>query len=58
MLVDRQAIEAMGHLYRVAFINSLPGFKSANLLGTVDNNGQTNLSIVSSCIHIGSPLTL
>ena len=54
MFIDRQAIEAMEHLYRVAFINSLSGFKSANLLGTVDAEGQTNLSIVSSCIHIGA----
>ncbi len=54
MFIDRQAIEAMEHLYRVAFINSLSGFKSANLVGTVDQVGQTNLSIVSSCIHIGA----
>ncbi|WP_020409911.1 flavin reductase family protein [Hahella ganghwensis] len=54
MYIDRQAIEQMEHLYRVAFINSLSGFKSANLLGTVDNQRRTNLSIVSSCVHIGA----
>ncbi|WP_431687574.1 flavin reductase family protein [Hahella sp. NBU794] len=54
MLINREDIEAMPHLYRVAFINSLSGFKSANLVGSVDREGRTNLSIVSSCTHIGA----
>lgn len=40
--------------YRVQFINSLPGFKSANLIGTIDQDGITNLAVFSSVIHIGS----
>jgi flavin reductase (DIM6/NTAB) family NADH-FMN oxidoreductase RutF len=39
---------------RAAFINSLSGFKSASLIGTVDAHGQTNLAIFSSVFHIGS----
>ncbi|MBU84382.1 MULTISPECIES: flavin reductase [unclassified Alcanivorax] len=39
---------------RVNLINSLSGFKSANLLGTRAANGQENLSIVSSCFHLGA----
>ena len=39
---------------RVNLINSLSGFKSANLLGTRASNGQENLSIVSSCFHLGA----
>ena len=39
---------------RAAFINSLTGFKSASLIGTIDNNEKTNLSIFSSVIHLGS----
>ena len=39
---------------RAAFINSLSGFKSASLIGTVDADGNTNLAIFSSVIHIGS----
>lgn len=35
-------------------INSLSGFKSANLIGTIANSGQTNLSIVSSVFHLGA----
>ncbi len=39
---------------RAAFINSLSGFKSASLIGSIDGNGQTNLAIFSSVVHIGS----
>lgn len=39
---------------RVHFINSLGGFKSVSLLGTVNNNEQTNLAIFSSIFHIGA----
>ena len=39
---------------RVHFINSLGGFKSVSLLGTANNNGQTNLAIFSSIFHIGA----
>ena len=39
---------------RAALVNSISGYKSANLVGTVSDSGVTNLSIVSSCVHIGS----
>ncbi len=39
---------------RAAFMNSLSGFKSASLIGTIDNNYNTNLAIFSSVIHLGS----
>ncbi len=39
---------------RAAFINSISGFKSASLIGTIDALGQTNLAIFSSVVHIGS----
>ncbi len=39
---------------KAAFINSLSGFKSASLIGTIDADGKTNLAIFSSVIHIGS----
>jgi flavin reductase (DIM6/NTAB) family NADH-FMN oxidoreductase RutF len=39
---------------RAAFMNSLSGFKSASLIGTIDNNNKTNLAIFSSVIHLGS----
>ena len=40
--------------FRAAFINSLSGFKSASLIGSVDKDGNTNLAIFSSVVHLGS----
>jgi flavin reductase (DIM6/NTAB) family NADH-FMN oxidoreductase RutF len=39
---------------RVHFANSLGGYKSVALIGTKNNNNQTNLAIVDSILHIGS----
>lgn len=40
--------------FRTHLINSLSGFKSANLIGTVNAQGQTNLAMFSSVIHLGA----
>lgn len=40
--------------YRANFINSLTGFKSASLIGTVNVQGVPNLGMFSSMVHIGS----
>jgi len=47
-------IAGMDKHFRANFINSISGFKSANLIGTVNEHGQSNLAIFSSVIHIGS----
>jgi flavin reductase (DIM6/NTAB) family NADH-FMN oxidoreductase RutF len=47
-------IQNMSSRYRVHFINSLSGFKSANLVGTVSKNQESNLAIISSAFHIGA----
>jgi len=47
-------LNAMEKRYRVHFINSLSGYKSANLIGTTDEHGTSNLSIVSSVVHLGA----
>jgi flavin reductase (DIM6/NTAB) family NADH-FMN oxidoreductase RutF len=47
-------IETWERLYRANFVNSLTGFKSASLIGTVNGNGQPNLAVFSSIVHIGS----
>tara|TARA_B100001029_G_C15058175_1_gene456094 strand:+ start:1063 stop:1725 length:663 start_codon:yes stop_codon:yes gene_type:complete len=39
---------------RARFVNSLSGFKSANLVGTHHPEFGDNLSIVSSVVHLGS----
>ncbi|MDE3253558.1 MAG: flavin reductase [Bacteroidota bacterium] len=52
--IQATEIEGWERFYRANFINSLTGFKSANLIGTVNQDGQTNLAVFSSIIHIGS----
>ena len=47
-------IAAMPSGERALLINSLPGYKSAMLVGTCDAEGQSNLAIVSSHFHLGS----
>ncbi|WP_020210714.1 flavin reductase family protein [Gilvimarinus chinensis] len=54
MQFDRNAIDAMPQRQRAHFINSLSGYKSANLIGTQDAEGHHNLAIVSSVFHLGA----
>lgn len=54
MQLDKKALEQLDSRYRAHLINSLSGFKSANLIGTQSKNGQTNLAIVSSVFHLGA----
>jgi flavin reductase (DIM6/NTAB) family NADH-FMN oxidoreductase RutF len=44
----------MDKITRLNLINSIPGFKSANLLGTKSKAGVSNLAVFSSVIHLGS----
>lgn len=54
MTLSRQDIKAMDQRERARLINSLSGFKSANLIGTCDKQGLENLAVVSSVVHLGS----
>jgi len=54
MQLDDKDLEAMPSRQRAALVNSLSGFKSANLVGTADRDGMTNLAIMSSAVHLGS----
>ena len=47
-------IQSWERFYRANFINSLTGFKSVSLIGTANENGETNLGVFSSIVHIGS----
>lgn len=46
-------IDAMAQRYRANFINSLSGFKSANVVGTRSDKAE-NLAIISSVFHVGA----
>ncbi len=52
--IEKTTFESFEQRKRARFINSLSGFKSANLIGTKDIKGQTNLSILSSAFHLGA----
>ena len=47
-------IDNFERIYRLNLVNGLPGFKPANLVGTVSADGVTNLAVFSSAIHLGS----
>ncbi len=47
-------ITSWERFYRANFINSLTGFKSVSLIGTINGACQPNLAIFSSIVHIGS----
>ncbi len=47
-------IQQWNRFYRANFLNTLSGFKSASLIGTVNTGGQYNLAIFSNIVHIGA----
>ncbi|WP_297838306.1 flavin reductase family protein [Ignavibacterium sp.] len=54
MKITNENILQFEKLFRTNFVNSLSGFKSANLIGTISKKGKTNLAIFSSVIHVGA----
>ena len=54
MTLNLDAIMAMERIERLNLINSISGFKSANLIGTRNAGGQENLTVFSSVFHLGS----
>ena len=52
--LDLVQLMEMEQRKRAQFINSISGFRSVALIGTTDTQGQTNLAIFSSIVHIGS----
>lgn len=56
--LNKESFNKLGSRYRANLINSISGYKSANLIGTVNSDGVGNLSIVSSVVHIGSDPSL
>jgi len=52
--LGEKEIAEMERRTRTKLINSLSGFKSINLCGTISKDGITNLSLISSVVHIGA----
>lgn len=54
MKLNQSDLDALPQRQRAAFINCLSGYKSANMIGTIGPEGQANLAIVSSVVHLGA----
>ncbi len=54
MHFDKQKIQSAERIFRLNLINAITGIKPANLIGTISQNGQTNLAVFSSVMHLGS----
>lgn len=54
MNFNQSHILAMEKRYRTTFINSLPGYKSLHMLGTVNKEGISNLGLFNSIFHVGA----
>lgn len=54
MQYTKDDIENLERKYRLNLINSISGVKPANLIGTKSKDGQENLAIFSSVVHLGS----
>jgi len=54
MEINKSEIDKMERRYRANVINSITGVKPANLIGTRSSQGQDNVAIFSSAVHLGS----
>jgi flavin reductase (DIM6/NTAB) family NADH-FMN oxidoreductase RutF len=52
--ISADEVLGMERLVRARLINSVSGMKSANLVGTADRRGRTNLALFNSVLHIGA----
>lgn len=51
---SKAEIAELNNRYRNNLINSISGYKSANLIGTISKTGTTNLAVFNSIVHLGS----
>ena len=51
---SQKDIDTLSKIYRLNLINSATGYKSAQLVGSVSSEGNENLAVFSSIVHLGS----
>jgi len=54
MKLTRKDIDTLDSVTRLKIINAVTGIKPANLIGTMSEDGLTNVAIFSSVVHLGS----
>lgn len=52
--IDLQELKELERFYRANLVNSISGYKPANLIGSISSKGQTNLALFSSVVHLGA----
>ena len=52
--ISKEDLMSGDQYFRRNLVNSLVGFKSANLIGTCSSAGRSNLSLISSVVHVGA----
>lgn len=52
--IDKAEFQSLSKIPRLNLINSCMGYKSANLIGSISEEGHSNLAIFSSIVHLGS----
>ncbi len=50
----REHIDTSDYIFKINLVNSLSGYKSANLIGSVSPEGVENIAVFSSVVHLGS----
>lgn len=54
MLINNHPLKNANKRQTINLVNSLSGFKSANLIGTKNDQGNFNLALFSSVFHLGA----
>ena len=54
VIFKKEDLEQLEQHYRRTFVNSLAGFRQAVLVGTISSEGNTNLAIFNSLIHLSA----
>lgn len=54
MHISAITLKEMEKGYRTTLINSLPGFKCLQLVGTISENGHSNVGVFNSIFHVGA----
>lgn len=54
MIIEKEEFSKYPKHFKANFINSLSGFKSLNLIGSINTKKQENLAIINSVVHLGA----
>lgn len=54
MHLSKAKIEELSYLYKINLMNSISGYKPANLIATKSEDGIANVAVFSSVVHYGS----